>query len=83
MSPSSTYVVLQNDLCDQIDLTTSECLNCIKDSNQVKNCFLNDPAKIIQSDADEQIIISLNFKVPVRPLSIQLIGVDDGPLHLL
>ncbi|RIB26308.1 galactose-binding domain-like protein [Gigaspora rosea] len=61
-------------LNEYIDLTQIECLNQ-NDDNNIKNVF-NDDDTYLESDVDEQLIISIPFKQYVKLHSIFIIPTD-------
>lgn len=68
---------VQESLCDLLDRRGSECLNQ-KDEHPYTDALLPGPLQYLESDDDEQLIISLRFKTTVRLHSLQLTGPLNG-----
>ncbi|XP_049955101.1 thioredoxin-like protein 1 [Schistocerca serialis cubense] len=69
-SEAETSVQGHVDLASFYDKKQCECLN-ESDENGFKNCLTNSPS-YLESDCDEQLIISISFMQPVKIHSIKL-----------
>ncbi|KAJ1634257.1 galactose-binding domain-like protein [Pavlovales sp. CCMP2436] len=70
--------VPSEDLLEHIELPQCECLNAAKD-HTLRHC-LEQPTLFLQSDCDEELLITLMFRTPVRISAIRVEGPGDkGP----
>ncbi|KAJ3302972.1 Thioredoxin-like protein 1 [Kappamyces sp. JEL0829] len=67
----------QVDLQSFIQSNQIECLNSDA-AHPVQNIFKPD-ASVLQSDVDEQLIVSFSFNQPVKVHSLKFIGGENGP----
>ncbi|RQM09992.1 hypothetical protein B5M09_009330 [Aphanomyces astaci] len=65
------------DLVDQFDKSNSYCLN-EDPSFGYGNLFIGDESLVLKSEADEQLLIHLEFKEAVKIHSISLKAPKDG-----
>ncbi|XP_046856861.1 thioredoxin-like protein 1 [Xenia sp. Carnegie-2017] len=60
-----------------INKSQCECLN-ESDDHTLKNIFEKGESSYLESDCDEQMLISISFNLPVKLHSLQLFAPDDG-----
>ncbi|KAJ1558533.1 hypothetical protein HK405_013460, partial [Cladochytrium tenue] len=66
-------------LAEFIETRQIECLNQ-SESHTVKSLFSKDPAQFLESDVDEQLIINIPFRQPVKVHSLKLVApLDNAP----
>lgn len=69
-----------DDLCDQLELPQCHCLNAAT-SHVLRDCLAaesrEDNGKFLQSDCDEQLLISLKFMSAVKVSAIIVQATDD------
>ncbi|CAO3565544.1 unnamed protein product [Mortierella alpina] len=75
-SGSSALVAGQSDIADQITLNQVDCLNQ-QTANNIKNALKADET-YLESDVDEQLIISVPFNQSVKLHSIKIVPKDIG-----
>jgi len=75
-SGSDSVVPGQWVLNNYINAAQIDCLNNISDSDPY-SVIVNDE-KLLQSDCDEQLILSFGFNVPVKVHSLRLLAPSDG-----
>ncbi|CAI9553436.1 unnamed protein product, partial [Staurois parvus] len=64
------------DLMPFVNKAGCECLN-ESDDNEFENCLKKDPT-YLESDCDEQLLITVAFNQPVKLYSMKLQGPDNG-----
>ena len=73
----------QTDLWEFVDRKNSECLNALKREpllNALNAATRDDEKKVLRSDTDEQLLITIRFNLPVRITHVQFTGpTDAGP----
>lgn len=71
--PLSGYV----DLSTCIDKSRCECLN-ESDQHSFRSALSREEAGYLESDCDEQLLLTVAFMQPIRLHSLQVVGPDDG-----
>ena len=72
--------ILQMDLMALISSRSSECLN-ESDEHPFSHCLKPDN-RFLESDCDEQLIIVLAFKQPIKLHTLQIVGRNDGVFYI-
>ena len=67
------------DITDVVHPGESSCLNENKEDAPFSNLFESDPALVLRSDADEQLLMTFAFKEPVKLHSLDIVSpIDDS-----
>ena len=61
-----------------MDYLGSECLNYVDNHPLHHAVYATTTKKFLESYCDEQLIISIAFKQPVKIYSLQIVAPDDG-----
>jgi len=74
-SASDSLVPGHTDLTSFVDVKQTECLNQ-KTEHHVRGVFNNNPAEYLESDCDEQLLLSVAFNQQVKLHSIKFVSPD-------